>query len=72
MVLDRFTQKCSFVNLSLKKSAELPFQETLKNVYCGSTANGVCICMWLERRRNHSIRASFRGLEISPPFYIMY
>ena len=28
---------------------------TLKNVQCGSTANGVCICMWLVRRRNHSI-----------------
>ena len=61
MVLDSFTQKCSlrkFISLSPRSD---PFHKTLKNVKCGSSANGVCLYMCFKRTRNYSIRASPRG-----------
>lgn len=48
-LLDWFTQEWSF-------------QKTLETLLkCGSTENGACICMWLEQKRNRSIRACFQG-----------
>lgn len=39
-----------------------PFKKTLETLLkCGSTENGACICMWLEQKRNRSIRACFQG-----------